>query len=141
MDGICRKYGIKSVSLTEYFPSFFADCQNHLIDWQEANEDVYGRIQTFLVLISKLKFRDFKCYCCVYPHISSSEYTVFVDIDSGNRCLLLTTIRDSCSYPKDARRIHMLKDGLLLLEAPMDGLLTLRQEMTCQRHPDGQFHR
>lgn len=140
MDGICKKYGIKSVSLIEYFPSFLTDCQNHLINWQKANEDVYGRIQTFLVLISKLTFKDFKCYCCIYPHSASAEYTVFVDIDSGNCCLLLTTIRDSGFYPNDGRRIHMLEDGLLLLDAPMDDLLSLRQEMPYQPHQDEPFH-
>lgn len=136
-----RKHGIKAVNLTEYFPTFLSDCQNHLIDWQEADADIYSRIQTFLILISKIQFKTFKCYCCIYPYKTSAEYTVFVDINSGNHCLLLTTIRDHNFYPNSGRRIHMLEEDLLLLDAPEDILFSLLQEMPCQPHPDGQSHR
>lgn len=131
-----KKYGIKAVNLNEYFPAFLSDCQNHQITWQEANKDIFNRIHTFLVLIAKIKFKNFKCYCCIYPHSISSEYTVFLDIDAGSFCMLLTTIRDRNFYPNDGRRIHMLKDGLLLLDVPQDKLAILRQEMPCPPHPD-----
>lgn len=126
-----RKYGIKSIKLGDYYPSLLADCQKHLVQWQPADRDIYSRIQTFLVIIAKIKFKDFNCYCCVYPHDTSSEYTVFVDIDAGNLYLLLTTIRDTGLYPNDSRRIHMLEEGLILLDAPQDVLTILRQEMPC----------
>ena len=132
-----RKYGIKTISLANYFPTFLKDYKNGLVKWEEANEDIYGRISTFLVMIAHIKATSYKCYCCIYPHNTSAEYTVFVDIDSGRLCLLLTTIRDSNFYTKDGRRIQMLKDGFLLLDAPQDALFTLRQGIPGLRHPAG----
>lgn len=133
--GETKKYGIKMVSLNEYFPSFIDDSKNQSICWQEANKDICGRVQTFLIVIAKIKLHSFKCYCCIYPHSSSAEYTVFVDINLGNLCLLLTTIRDPNPYPNSGQRIQMLKDDLLLLDAPQDLLISLRQGMPDLLHP------
>lgn len=136
-----KKYGIKAISLNEYFPSFLADCQNHLVEWYEADKDICGRVQTFLILIAKIKFKTFKCYCCVYPHNTSAEYTVLIDIDAGSLYVLLTTIRDRDFHPRDGRRINTLETELLLLDAPTDDLLRIRQETICSLHPDGPYHR
>lgn len=135
------KYDIKSIGLNEYFPSFLADCQSHLVTWHEADTDIYGRIQTFLLMIAKIEFKTFKCYCCIYPHSTSAHYTVFVDINVGRLCLLLTTIRDRNFYPKSGRKIHMLERELLLLDAPADDLLMIRQEIPYWQHPGEPSHR
>lgn len=136
-----KKYGIKAIGLNEYFPSFLADCQNHLVNWHEADTDIYSRVQTFLLLIAKIESKTFKCYCCIYPYSTSAEYTIFVDIDTGNLCLLLTTIRDKNFHSKSGHRIHTLETELLLLDALADDLLMIRQEMPYLLHPDEQFHR
>lgn len=135
------KYGIRSIGLNEYFPSFLADCHSHLVTWHEANADIYGRIQTFLLLIAKIEFKIFKCYCCIYPHSTSTEYTVLVDVDAGGLYLLLTTIRDLDFHPRDGRRIHTLEAELLLLDAPTDDLLMIRQEIPYWQHPGEPSHR
>ena len=123
--------------MIDYFPNFIDDCKKERVSWQKANEDISSRIQTFLILIAKIKYEHFRCYCCIYPHDTSSEYIVFVDIDEGSYCLLLTTLRDRNIYPNSARRIPMLEKGLLLLDTPMETLLNLRQEMPDQPHPAG----
>ena len=138
-DHMERKYGIKSIPLSEYFPVFLDDCKSHRIMWAKADDDIDGRIQTFLLLIAKIKYRSADCYCCIYPHKSSSEYTVFVCIDSGRLYLILTTIRDNGSYPNSWRRVQMLKDDLLFLDAPQDILFNIHQGILDQQHPDGQF--
>ncbi len=89
-----------------------------------------------MVLIAKISYQYFDCYCCIYPHSFSAEYIVFVDIDNGTLCLLLSTIRDKNFYPNDGRRIHMLKEGLFLLDSSKAFLFTLHEEMLCQPHPD-----
>jgi hypothetical protein len=132
-----KKHGIQSINLVDYFPNFIDDCKKERVSWQKANEDISSRIQTFLILIAKIKYEHFRCYCCIYPHDTSSEYIVFVDIDEGSYCLLLTTLRDRNIYPNSARRIPMLEKGLLLLDTPMETLLNLRQEMPDQPHPAG----
>jgi hypothetical protein len=132
-----KKHGIQSINLIDYFPNFIDDCKKERVSWQKANEDISSRIQTFLILIAKIKYEHFRCYCCIYPHDTSSEYIVFVDIDEGSYCLLLTTLRDRNIYPNSARRIPMLEKGLLLLDTPMETLLNLRQEMPDQPHPAG----
>ena len=132
-----KKHGIQSINLIDYFPNFIDDCKKERVSWQKANEDISSRIQTFLILIAKIKYEHFRCYCCIYPHDTSSEYIVFVDIDEGSYCLLLTTLRDRNIYPNSARRIPMLETGLLLLDTPMETLLNLRQEMPDQPHPAG----
>lgn len=132
-----KKHGIQSINLIDYFPNFIDDCKKERVSWQKANEDISSRIQTFLILIAKIKYEHFRCYCCIYPHDTSSEYIVFVDIDEGSYCLLLTTLRDRNIYPNSARRIPMLEKGLLLLDTPMGTLLNLRQEMPDQPHPAG----
>ena len=132
-----KKHGIQSINLVDYFPNFIDDCKKERVSWQKANEDISSRIQTFLILIAKIKYEHFRCYCCIYPHDTSSEYIVFVDIDEGSYCLLLTTLRDRNIYPNSARRIPMLEKGPLLLDTPMETLLNLRQEMPDQPHPAG----
>ena len=132
-----KKHGIQSINLIDYFPNFIDDCKKERVSWQKANEDISSRIQTFLILIAKIKYEHFRCYCCIYPHDTSSEYIVFVDIDEGSYCLLLTTLRDRNIYPNSARRIPILEKGLLLLDTPMETLLNLRQEMPDQPHPAG----
>ena len=132
-----KKHGLQSINLIDYFPNFIDDCKKERVSWQKANEDISSRIQTFLILIAKIKYEHFRCYCCIYPHDTSSEYIVFVDIDEGSYCLLLTTLRDRNIYPNSARRIPMLEKGLLLLDTPMETLLNLRQEMPDQPHPAG----
>lgn len=132
-----KKHGIQSINLIDYFPNFIDDCKKERVSWQKANEDISSRIQTFLILMAKIKYEHFRCYCCIYPHDTSSEYIVFVDIDEGSYCLLLTTLRDRNIYPNSARRIPMLEKGLLLLDTPMETLLNLRQEMPDQPHPAG----
>ena len=132
-----KKHGIQSINLVDYFPNVIDDCKKTRVSWQKANEDISSRIQTFLILIAKIKYEHFRCYCCIYPHDTSSEYIVFVDIDEGSYCLLLTTLRDRNIYPNSARRIPMLEKGLLLLDTPMETLLNLRQEMPDQPHPAG----
>lgn len=124
-------HGIKSVYLHDYYPNFIADCQKHLILWQKTDDDIYGRIQTFLILIAKIEYHHFNCYCCIYPHSTSSEYTVFVDIDARKSYILLTTIRDSNFHPHDGRRIHTLKNELLFLNTSEQDLIIVHQEMPC----------
>lgn len=135
-----KKYGIKSIPLNEHFPAFMDDCQNHRIMWAKADDDICGRIQTFLLLIAKIKYKSADCYYCIYPHESTAEYTVFICINPGQLCLILTTIRDKGFYPNDGRRIQMLKDGLLFLDTPQDILFNIHQGILDQQHPNEQSH-
>lgn len=128
------KYGIKSVLLNEYFPSFLADCHDSKIQWTQANSDIYGRIRTFLLWIAQIQYKKYLCYCCIYPCPSSAEYTVFIDIDNGRHCILLTTIRDSNLYPQSWTRVNMLRNDLFLLDTSQKELLTLRQEILYSLH-------
>ena len=137
---INRKLGIKKVDLVDQHPDFLSDCENKLVNWQEADKNIRSRIQTYLVLIAKIKFKKFDCFTCIYPTNTSADYTVFVDIDSGKLCFLLSTLRDNYIPAKSGRRIEMLKDDLLLLDAPQHLILNLRQGMLYQPHPDEQFH-
>lgn len=135
-----RKLGIKKVDLVDQHPSFLSDCENKLVSWHEAGTNIRNRIQTYLVFIAKIKFKQFDCFTCIYPTKYSADYTVFVDIDCGKSCFLVSTLRDNYIPTKSGRRIEMLKDDLLLLDAPQHLMLNLRQGMPYQPHPDEQFH-
>lgn len=135
---ICHKYGIKSVKLEEFYPDFISDVSSNKVNWFEKS-NIYSRVKTFLIFIAKLKYKEFHCYCCLYPSQFSSDYIVFVDIDNGSFCLILSTIRDSKQYPDSWRRVKKLSEELLLLDAPESVLNFLRQEIlktADQQHRD-----
>ena len=128
------KYGIKCLNLKEYNSDFIDKLKNGTILWKYIPRNK-KRIITFLTMIAKIKFNHVNCYSCL-PHEFSSEYYVFVDIDNGNLCLLLSTIRNSHQYPDSNIRIKKLQDELLLLDVDTDILLNHRKEMLCQQHPN-----
>lgn len=135
---ICRKYGIKSVKLEEFYSDFVSDVSSNKVEWFEKS-NIHSRVKTFLIFIAKLKYKEFNCYCCLYPSRFSSDYIVFVDIDNGSSCLILSTIRDSKQYPASWNRVKKLSEDLLLLDAPESVLRLLRQEIlktVDQQHRD-----
>lgn len=122
------------MNLEEYDSNFIEKLKKGNIHWEYIPRHK-RRIATFLTMIAKIKFNHVICYSCL-PHDFSSEYYVFVDIDNGNLCLLLSTIRDSHQYPDSNIRIKKLQDELILLDVDADILLNHRKEMLCQQHPD-----
>jgi|GEM_PF-3424529 len=133
-----RKYGIKKLELTEKYPDFIADNAAHTVRWF-IKRDIRSIIQTFLIQIAKIKYKEFDCYCCSYPTKYASDYFVFVDIDNAKEFLLLSSI-DTEQYTNSGKRIDKLKEELYIFDVAQEQLLNLHQEIADQLYPDEQSH-
>lgn len=131
-----RKYGIKNLDLTEKYPDFITDNAAHTVRWLDAMPHITGRIQSFLILIARKRYKGFSCFCCSYPSKYASDYLVLVDIDNGEEFMIISTIKETGQYPSSTgKRIEGLTEELHLFDAPREQLINLRQEIADQLHP------
>lgn len=129
-----KKYNIRCVKLEDYNPDFAKKLKQGDVHWEYIPRN-QRRVLTFLIFIAKIKFNHIVCYSCL-PREYSSEYFVFVDIDDGNLCLLLSTIRDSRQYTNSGIRVEKLQKELILLDVEQDVLLSHRKEIVCLPRQD-----
>lgn len=128
-------YNIKQIDLDKYIPDFLENNKKHLVHWFFVPH-IPSRIQTFLSLIAKVNYKNFNCYCCSYPHETSADYIVFVDIDNGKNFMLISTIKDTKQYPDSWKKIERLKNDLIFIQVSYKQLLIIHQEIVDQLHQD-----
>lgn len=133
---IITKYGLDCVSLESYKPNFLNAVSNYSIFWRKVDY-IYPRIKSFLLWIADISFKEFECYCCTYPHSTTTDFIVFVDVDNGRKMLLLSTTCDDNLHYNSWKFVAVLKDELLLLDTSRENMSLIRQEMLCQLHLNG----
>ncbi len=127
------KYGIKCIDLQERYPNFIEDYKNNKIIWKTASEYITGCIRTFLICFVKLKFTTLDCQVCSYPHNTSADYIVLCK--TNELSFLLSILKDNNFYPNNAKRIEMMKEGLLFLDCNLNELNSQNEVLTYNQVP------
>ena len=122
-----------NIKTLPYEPQLLTDTLSGKLEWQSCEflpprVNVEEGIMSYLVVIRKIKVKSMSCLWCLYPHKTTGDYTIFVNVNDGAH-IFLCSIITGIHFVDSWNRIRQLEESFRIIDAPLEDILQIQQAL------------